>query len=314
MISECRIDLWQLRSHSTRSPRADHAVPDDLVRGRGAADHEQRFVRAEDARRVALARGDRPGVVEQRAELCRPTPKCRSAACSRRRTRRTAGPTGLLRNADAAAVAGRVPGVAGVQRVIHQRLEHRRRQALEVELRRARDGAGQELGRVLEQAHEGVRVLQHARRHHLRGALVAEQEDRQPVVAAALGGQHLLEDLPLRRGGLRAVDGDEPARFGVEDVDQPPRVLVAEAGDHAKSFLLDRGGKLPHAAPGGVLAFVVLVDDGDREMPAGIPCVSSAARLELVLPGKLDAHVVGRLAVELLELAPQQLDAASARS
>ena len=48
---------------------ADHAVPDDLVRRRRAADDEQRFVGAEDARGVALALGDRPGVIEQRAEL-----------------------------------------------------------------------------------------------------------------------------------------------------------------------------------------------------------------------------------------------------
>ncbi len=86
-----------------------------------------------------------------------------------------------------------------MQSVIHQRLEHRRGEALEVELRRARDDAGQELGRVLEQPHEGVRVLQHARRDHFRSELIAEQEDRQPVVALALGGEHLLQDLPLRR-------------------------------------------------------------------------------------------------------------------
>ena len=32
-----------------------------------------------------------------------------------------------LAEGDAAAVTGRVPGVAGLQRVVHQRLEHRRR-------------------------------------------------------------------------------------------------------------------------------------------------------------------------------------------
>ena len=112
---------------------------------------------------------------------------------------------------------------------------------------------------------KALACLQHARRNHLGGELVAEQEDRQPVVAAALGGQHLLEDLPSRRVVLGAVDRDQPAGFVVEDVDEPPRVLVADAGDDAKAFLLDRGGELPHAASGGVLAFVVLVDDGDRK-------------------------------------------------
>ena len=102
-------------------------------------------------------------------------------------------------------------------------------------------------------------------RNHLRGELVAEQEDRQPVVAAALGRQHLFQDLPLRRLGLGAVDRHQPARFGVEDIDQAPGILVAETGHHAKAFLLDRGSQLPHAAPGGVLAFVVFVDDCDRK-------------------------------------------------
>ena len=74
-----------------------------------------------------------------------------------------------------------------------------------------------------------------------------------------------------RRSVLRAVDRDQPARFGVEDVDEPPRVLVADARDDAKAFLLDRRGELPHAAPGSALAFVVFVDDRDREMLAGIP-------------------------------------------
>ena len=86
-----------------------------------------------------------------------------------------------------------------MQRIIHQRLEHRRRQALEIEIGRAGDGARQELGRVFEQSHEGVGVLQHARRHHFRGALIPEQKDRQAVVAPALRRQNFLKDLPLRR-------------------------------------------------------------------------------------------------------------------
>ena len=107
--------------------------------------------------------------------------------------------------------------------------------------------------------------MQHAGRNHLGGEFVAEQEDRQPVVAAALGGQHLLEDLPSRRGVLGPVDRDQPAGFVVEDFDEPPRVLVADAGDDAEALLLDRGSELLHAATGGILALIVLVDDGNWE-------------------------------------------------
>ena len=44
---------------------SDHAVPDDLVGGRRATDHEQCFVRAEYAGRIAFACRDRTGVIKQ---------------------------------------------------------------------------------------------------------------------------------------------------------------------------------------------------------------------------------------------------------
>ena len=86
-----------------------------------------------------------------------------------------------------------------MQGVVHKRLEHRRRQALEIEIGRAGDGARQELWRVFKHVHEGVGVLQHACRHHFRGALIPEKKDRQPVVAPALRRENLLKNLPLRR-------------------------------------------------------------------------------------------------------------------
>ena len=69
------------------------------------------------------------------------------------------------------------------------------------------------------------------------------------------------------RDGLASapIHGDQPARFAIEDIDQPPRVLVADAGDDAEPLFFDCGGKLPHTKSGGVLAFVILVDNGDRK-------------------------------------------------
>ena len=55
-------------------------------------------------------------------------------------------------------------------------------------------------------------MLEHARRNHLCGALVAEKEDRQAVVAPALGRQYLLQQLPLLLAGFGAIDRHEPAR------------------------------------------------------------------------------------------------------
>src|SRR5262249_10770526 len=107
------------------------------------------FVRAEYPRRVALARRDRSGMVEQRSDLSD--------------RHRDIGPQRVfaeelieeltdraLPERNPAAVPGRMPGVARMQRVVHERLEHRRGQALDVQFRRAGDGAGQELRRILE--------------------------------------------------------------------------------------------------------------------------------------------------------------------
>src|SRR6476469_4610418 len=113
--------------------------------------------------------------------------------------------------------------------------------------------------------HEGVRVLEHTRRNHLSGALIAEKEDRQTVVATSLCCQHFLEDLPLFRTGLGAVDGHEPARLAVEHFGQSLCVRVTDPGDYAKTLLLDSFSKLAHADARRMFAFIVFVDDGDRE-------------------------------------------------
>jgi hypothetical protein len=108
-------------------------------------------------------------------------------------------------------------------------------------------------------------VLEHARRNHLGGALVAEEEDRQAVVAAALGGQNLLQHLPLLLAGFRPIDGHEPARLVVEHLSETVGIGVAHACHDAETFLFEGLGKLAHANSGGLLAFIILIDDGNRE-------------------------------------------------
>ena len=79
------------------------------------------------------------------------------------------------------------------------------------------------------------------------------KEDRQAVVAPALGRQDLLQQLPLLFAGFGAIDRHEPARFVVEDLGKALGIRVAHACDDAKAFLLDGLGKLPHADSGGCL-------------------------------------------------------------
>src|SRR3954447_14058517 len=97
----------------------DCAVPHDLVRSRRATDHEQRLVRAEDARRVALALRDRSGVIEQRAQF---TDGHRDVGAQRVLAEELVEELAnrALAESYSAAVTGGVPRVAGMQRVIHE--------------------------------------------------------------------------------------------------------------------------------------------------------------------------------------------------
>ena len=113
--------------------------------------------------------------------------------------------------------------------------------------------------------HEGVRVAQHRCRNHFRGGVVPEEKDRQPVVLAALGDQHLFQDLPACRVVLGAIDRDEPAGLGVEHVHEPPGVLIGDAPDHSKTLLLDRLREASHAPTSRALSVEVLVDDRYRK-------------------------------------------------
>src|SRR4026209_1381537 len=102
-------------------------------------------------------------------------------------------------------------------------------------------------------------------------ALVAEQEDRHAVVPPALRCQRFLEDLPLLRSRLRAIDRNQPARLDVEHLGQTPRVRVADARDHAKPFLLDSASELAHAAPRGSGSLLIPLHTAGEASPARFP-------------------------------------------
>ena len=108
-------------------------------------------------------------------------------------------------------------------------------------------------------------MLEDARGHHFRRDLVAEQKNRQTVVAPPLRQQDLFQYLPARLLGFDAVYGHEPAGFVIGDIDEAPRIVVAEIRDDTESLLLDSGGQLTHAAPGGALSVIVFINDGHGE-------------------------------------------------
>jgi hypothetical protein len=82
-----------------------------------------------------------------------------------------------LQEGDAARVAGAVPGIRAVGRIMGQRTEEGRRQRIEIGLGLALDVAGDELRRVLEHVDEAMQFAQHVVRDVARGARLAVQED-----------------------------------------------------------------------------------------------------------------------------------------
>ena len=155
----------------------DVGVPHHLVRRRRAVGHEEAVVGVEDARRIALRRGDGPGVVEQLAELVdRVADVGAQHVLAEELVEHLADRT--LQERDAAGVPGAMPRVRAVLRVVDERAKERRRQRVEVRLRLADDVPRHELRRVLEHVDEAVQLAQDVVGNVLRGARLAVQVDR----------------------------------------------------------------------------------------------------------------------------------------
>jgi hypothetical protein len=119
----------------------------------------------------------RPGVVEQLAELLHRVADVGAQHVLAEELVEHL-PDRALQEGHAAAVARAVPGVGPVLGVVHQRLEERRRQPVEVAARLADDVAGDELRRVLEHVDEAMQLAQHVVRDVLAGARLAVDVDR----------------------------------------------------------------------------------------------------------------------------------------
>src|SRR6476620_5785305 len=110
-----------------------HAVPDDFVCSRGSTDDEERLIGTKYPRRIPLSCSDRPSMIEQRANLADRNRNI-GPQCVLAKELVEEVPDGAFAKGDATTMAWGVPGIARMQRIIHQRLEHRRRQALEIVL------------------------------------------------------------------------------------------------------------------------------------------------------------------------------------
>ena len=118
--------------------RRDRRVPDHLVRRRRAVGDEEQLVGVEDARGVALGRGDRTRVVEQLAELVDGVADVGAQQVLAEELVEHLADR-ALQECDAARMAGAVPRIRAVVRIMDKRAEKWRRQPVEIRARLAQD-------------------------------------------------------------------------------------------------------------------------------------------------------------------------------
>src|SRR5689334_19086410 len=80
-------------------------------------------------------------------------------------------------------MAGAMPGIGAISRIMYQRAEKRRRQAIEVSACFAQDVACDELGRILKHVDEAIELTQNLIGDMARGARFSMQENRNFLVA-----------------------------------------------------------------------------------------------------------------------------------
>jgi len=159
----------------------DHRVPDDLVGSRGAIDHEKRVIGAKVARRALFGFSQRAGVIEQRTEFRHRHRQIRTQGVFAKELVKRL-PHRTLVVGHATAMSRRMPGIVGVGGVLHQRLEKRRQQAIQVFARRPRHLPGEKRHRVFEQIENAAQLIEFGHRIGggvFQGDLFAEGKDRQ---------------------------------------------------------------------------------------------------------------------------------------
>ncbi len=257
--------------------RRHRAVPDDLVRRRRAVGHEEHVVGAENARGVALGRSHRAGVVEQLAEFIDGVAHVRAQHVLAEELMEHLAKR-ALQERHAARVPRAVPRVGAFVRVLHQFLEERRRERIQIHLGLADDVTRDELRRVLEHVDEAVQFAQDVVRQMARGARFAVQEDRYIGVAAAHLGHERAQrddrgrklrclafhdDVVYVRQQLVVVDRQDEARRAARLLRERGQIAIARQPEHFRAFFLDCFGQSPDAGTRDVLGAEIFVDDDD---------------------------------------------------
>ncbi len=167
--------------HQHQVIAGDHRVPDNLVGRGGAIDHEKGVIGAEIACRAGLGFSQGASVIEQGAEFGHRHRKIRTQGVfPEKLVKRLPDRTFVIRHATA--VPGGVPGVVGVRRVLHQRLEKRWQQAIEVFARGAGHLSCEKGHGVLKQVKNAAQLIELGHGvggRVFQGHFFAQGEDRQ---------------------------------------------------------------------------------------------------------------------------------------
>ena len=242
-------------------------MPDDLVRRRGAVDHEKGMVGAEITRCALLGSRQRPGMIEQRTQL--------------RHRHRQVGTQGVfaeklvkrltyraLAIGHTTAVTGGVPGIVGLGGVMHQRLEKRRQQAIQVIACGARhlpSEKGHGVFVQIKNAAQVVEVVHGLNRRILDGHLLTQSEDRQ-IRCTHTGHtnqlNHVLQQVAIFPC---AFGGHQNARQAMVGGRNNAPLGGAGTGKNAEAVLLQLAGNGPHAITGHGVGLDVTVHNKDGE-------------------------------------------------
>ncbi len=247
----------------------DVGVPDHLVRRRRAVGDEVAVVGVEDARRVALGGGDRARVIEQLPQLVDGIADVGAQhVLAEELVEHLADRA--LEEGDAARVAGTVPRVGAVLRVVDERTEERWGERVEIGFHLANDVPRDEFRRVLEHVDEAMQLAQHVVRNVPRRARFPVEVDRDLGVLEADLGDELAQ---VEDGGIElrtwreflVVDRQDEGGGAALLLRELREVAVARDAEHLHAFLLDRRRERANAEARSVLGAEVLVDDDERK-------------------------------------------------
>ena len=245
-----------------------HGMPDDLVGGGRAVDHEERMVGAKVARGACLGFGQRPGVIEQRAQFGHRHRQVRAQGVFPEELMKRL-PHRAFAIGHATAMTGGVPGIIGIGGVLHQRLEERRQQAIQVRACGAGDLARQKRHGVFEQIKNAAQLVELA--HGIggrvfQGDLLAQRKDRQVGCAQARQANqlhHVLQQMSVFPG---AFGGNQHAGQTVMGSGHQPPLGVVHRRKNTEALLFQLPGDASNPVTGNGVGLDVTVHDQNGEL------------------------------------------------